>query len=154
MPLSSAADDALVSVETVGLGGDGTASFEVYGPDGTQVCSGGFGCQLTQTGAHTILISESFNSETVPYSLALNCLIGVCSPPPRTCKGLPVTIQGTDSSDTLIGTPGNDVMTDRVETTCSAAKAATMFSAAVPAEIGFSGARAATGCSARRTGMR
>jgi Ca2+-binding RTX toxin-like protein len=30
--------------------------------------------------------------------------------PPRTCNGLAVTIQGTDSSETLIGTSGNDVL--------------------------------------------
>ena len=31
-------------------------------------------------------------------------------PAPRTCNGLPVTIQGTDNGETLIGTPGNDVI--------------------------------------------
>ena len=31
-------------------------------------------------------------------------------PPPRICNGLPVTIQGTDSGETLIGTSGNDVI--------------------------------------------
>ncbi|MGH8578512.1 MAG: hypothetical protein ACREXJ_16735, partial [Gammaproteobacteria bacterium] len=30
--------------------------------------------------------------------------------PPRTCNGLPVTIQGTDSGETLIGTSGDDVI--------------------------------------------
>ena len=29
---------------------------------------------------------------------------------PRTCNGLPVTIQGTDDGETLVGTPGNDVI--------------------------------------------
>ena len=29
---------------------------------------------------------------------------------PRTCNGLPVTIQGTDNGETLIGTSGNDVI--------------------------------------------
>ncbi len=32
------------------------------------------------------------------------------SPAPRTCGGLPVTIQGTDQSETLEGTPDNDVI--------------------------------------------
>ena len=32
---------------------------------------------------------------------------------PRTCNGLPVTIQGTDSGETLIGTSGNDVIDGR-----------------------------------------
>jgi Ca2+-binding RTX toxin-like protein len=31
-------------------------------------------------------------------------------PPPRTCNGLPVTIQGTDDGETLVGTSGNDVI--------------------------------------------
>ena len=31
-------------------------------------------------------------------------------PVPRTCNGLPVTIQGTDDGETLIGTSGNDVI--------------------------------------------
>ena len=31
-------------------------------------------------------------------------------PAPRTCNGLPVTIQGTDDGETLVGTPGNDVI--------------------------------------------
>ena len=37
--------------------------FEVFGPDGTEVCSGGsFGrdCRLTQTGVHTILAQWNF----------------------------------------------------------------------------------------------
>ena len=40
-------------------------------------------------------------------------------PPPaaRTCNGLPVTIQGTDDSETLIGTPGNDVIDGQGATT-------------------------------------
>ena len=68
-------------------------------------------------GGHTILVSHfnPLDGGTVPYNLALNCIVGVCPPPPpaptpRTCNGLPVTIQGTDSSETLIGTPGNDVI--------------------------------------------
>ena len=32
------------------------------------------------------------------------------SPPPRTCNGSPITIQGTDNSETLNGTSGNDVI--------------------------------------------
>ena len=58
----------------IGGFGSGSASFEVFGPDGTEVCSGGaFGrdCRLTQTGAHTILVTEFSNSGTVAYAVAL-----------------------------------------------------------------------------------
>jgi hypothetical protein len=78
------ATDDLVSVGTVQLGGGGTDFFEVFGPGGNEICRG-FGpadCRLTQTGAHTILVSEFFNDSTVPYSLALECIVGVCPPPP------------------------------------------------------------------------
>ena len=166
------AADALVSVETVGLGGGGTASFEVFGPDGTEVCSGGsFGCQLTQTGAHTILVSDSnpFDGGTVPYSLALNCLVGVCPPPPRRYRqrrapatACPSRSRAPTAARASSGLPATMSSTDRVETTCSAAKAATMSSAAVTAEIGSSAAarprpavrREGPGCAERRHGSR
>jgi hypothetical protein len=75
-------------------------------------------------------------------------------PAPRTCNGLPVTIQGTDNGETLNGTCGNDVIDGQGGTTCSAAEAAVMSSAAVTAGIGSSGARAATGCSAAQAATR
>ena len=46
--------------------------FEVFGPDGTEVCSGfNRDCRLTQTGVHTILLSEDGNTSTVDYAVAL-----------------------------------------------------------------------------------
>jgi hypothetical protein len=72
----SGAAQETIGVQTTELSsGFGFASFEVFGPDGTEVCSGGgsFGraCRLTQTGAHTILVNGSFNGSTVDYALAL-----------------------------------------------------------------------------------
>ena len=112
-----------VGTAKLSIGGIFLVTFEVFGPDGTRVCGGSLGadCRLTQTGAHTILVSDSFNNETVAYSLALNCVVGPCPPPPspppppappapRTCNGLSVTIQGTDNGETLNGTSGNDVI--------------------------------------------
>jgi len=73
----------LVRVQTSKLGGPGFSSFEVFGPDGTLICFGGStNCQLTQGGAHTILVSEGFNDATVIYSLTLECIVGVCPAPP------------------------------------------------------------------------
>lgn len=76
------------------------------------------------------------------------------TPPPsaRSCGGLPVTIRGTESSETLNGTPGNDVIDGGEATMCSAEEAATTFSAAARAGIGSPAGRAATSWKAAAVG--
>ena len=54
----SGAAQEKIRVETTRLNVGGSAVFQVFGPDGTEVCrsGGSFGCPLTRTGAHTILV--------------------------------------------------------------------------------------------------
>lgn len=68
----SGAAGETVQVQTAELS-FGSISFKVFGPDSTQVCSGSSSrnCRLTQTGAHTILVTEFFDSSAVDYALAL-----------------------------------------------------------------------------------
>jgi hypothetical protein len=65
----SGAAGELVRVQTAELGGLGTSRFEVFAPSGTLICEGVVGgpknCQLAQAGAHTILVSEFANDQTL-----------------------------------------------------------------------------------------
>lgn len=66
----------LYFVQIARQGGSGTPVFEVFSPDGNLLCAkldfsnpGTADCQLTQTGAHTILVSERDSNNTVQYGL-------------------------------------------------------------------------------------
>jgi len=81
----TAGDSVTVTVSTVT--GDGSPVFQIFAPDGFLLADWTSSTQvtLTQTGAHTILVAESFLDQTVDYSLLLQCISGVCgstTPPP------------------------------------------------------------------------
>ena len=94
----------LILLTTLAVSGPGSPCIELLGPDGSLI---GADCHfdkavlnetLSQTGIHTILISDDNDDETLAYDVHIQC-VGRCQESETSCVGsLSVDLQSGDPS--------------------------------------------------------